>query len=175
MDFNKRPLRDPESGLWNLTIFSDEFSPCTECLAGCSQCRDCIHCIDHPEEDGCDKCQHCEPCIGCAACVSGDCPVYSKCTDCTLCMPCLKDPNLPGCDKVSFKTQSWPTEFSKNTSVWRMCPMYKSNWMLSRNYRLRKICFRLRCLSTIDRQSINAYAINESLNSSWIRVVVAVT
>ena len=95
----KRPLRV-------VKIFSDEFSPCTECLAGCSQCRDCIHCIDHPDEEGCDKCQHCEPCIGCAACVSGDCPVYSKCTDCTLCMPCLKDPNLPGCDKVSFKAEA---------------------------------------------------------------------
>lgn len=80
-------------------FIKDEFSPCTGCLAGCSQCRDCIHCIDHPEEEGCDKCQPCEPCIGCAACVRGDCPAYEKCTDCTLCMPCLKDGNLPGCDK----------------------------------------------------------------------------
>ena len=92
-------------------LISDEFSPCTGCLAGCSQCRDCIHCIDHPDEEGCDKCQHCEPCIGCAACVSGDCPAYEKCTDCTLCMPCLKDRNLPGCDKVSSRS---PTQFLEN-------------------------------------------------------------
>merc|ERR1719370_1821534 len=35
-------------------FIKDEFSPCTGCLAGCSQCRDCIHCIDHPEDEGCD-------------------------------------------------------------------------------------------------------------------------
>ena len=143
------PDRLPTGELWRKyeTLISDEFSPCTGCLAGCSQCRDCIHCIDHPEDEGCDKCRHCEPCVGCAACVSGDCPAYGKCTDCTLCMPCLKDRNLPGCDKVS---SCWPAQtLAKYFSVQNVPLVQKlldvstiqpptqnmySAWMLSLNW-----------------------------------------